>query len=43
MEECTFAPNIHIRKDPERGVIELNPKPRVKSARHEELKQKKVD
>ena len=36
LEECTFAPNIHIRANPARGVIELNPRPRVASGRHEE-------
>ena len=37
LEECTFAPNIHIRANPERKVIELNPKPRAQKTVTEEL------
>ena len=33
LEQCTFAPNIHIRPKPEAKVIELNTRPRAQASK----------
>jgi len=42
MEECTFAPNIHIRSNPESKVIELNLKARPPTKQYDKGQEEEI-